>query len=254
MSRPVLTERRDRVLIVTMNRPKLRNAVNLEMAQGIDAALDTLDTDPELRVGIITGAGSTFCSGMDLKAFGEGEQPYTESRGFAGIAKRGPAKPLLAAIEGYAVAGGLEIALCCDVLVADRGAQLGIPEVKRGLVAAGGALLSLPERLPYHVAIEMALTGQLLSAERAARLGLLSRVAPLGSALETALELADGIAAAAPLAVRASKRILAEAPDWPTDEKWDRQEEFAGPVRESADAKEGTLAFAEHRAPVWRGT
>ncbi len=160
MSRPVLTERRDRVLIVTMNRPKLRNAVNLEMAQGIDAALDTLDTDPELRVGIITGAGSTFCSGMDLKAFGEGEQPYTESRGFAGIAKRGPAKPLLAAIEGYAVAGGLEIALCCDVLVADRGAQLGIPEVKRGLVAAGGALLSLPERLPYHVAIEMAGGGQ----------------------------------------------------------------------------------------------
>jgi enoyl-CoA hydratase len=249
----VLTERRGRVLLVTLNRPDQRNAINAAVATGIGAALDALDADAGLSIGVITGAGKGFCSGMDLKAFVTGESPTVPGRGFAGITQRASDKPLIAAIEGFAVAGGLEVALSCDLIVAARGARLGIPEVKRSLVAAGGALLRLPRMLPRNIAMEMALTGDLILAERAHELGLVNRLAEPGGALEAGLELAETIAANGPLALAATKRILVESADWPDAEFFARQEPIAAPVRDSEDAREGATAFAEKRAPVWKG-
>ena len=249
----VLTEAGDGVLLITLNRPDARNAVNAALAAGVAAALDRLDAEDDLRVGILTGAGKGFCAGMDLKAFVAGESPYVEGRGFAGIAQRAARKPLIAAIEGFAVAGGLEVALACDLIVAARDARLGIPEAKRSLVAAGGALLRLPRRIPYHVAMEMALTGDPVSAERGYEIGLVNRVAEPGGAVAAARELAGAIAANGPLALEASKRILLEAPGWPEDELWQRQGEISGPVFGSEDAREGATAFAEKRDPVWKG-
>ncbi len=255
MSEPqaVITERRERVLVVTLNRPDQRNAVNAAIATGIAAALDELDADSELSIGVITGAGKGFSAGMDLKAFVAGESPYAGDRGFAGITQRAAAKPLIAAIEGFAVAGGLEVALACDLIVAARGARLGIPEVKRSLVAAGGGLLRLPRMLPRNVAMELALTGDPIGAERAHELGLVNRLAEPGAALDTALELAAQIAQNGPLALAASKRILNESADWPDSEFFDRQGAIAGPVMASEDAREGATAFAQKRAPVWKG-
>jgi enoyl-CoA hydratase len=249
----VVTERRGRVLLVTLNRPEQRNAVNAAVAQGLATAMEELDGDDGLSVGVLSGAGKGFCSGMDLKAFVAGESPYVEGRGFAGITRRSADKPLIAAIEGFAVAGGLEVALACDLIVAASGARLGIPEVKRSLVAAGGALLRLPRALPRTVAMEMALTGEPIPAERAHELGLVNRLAEPGSALDAALELAEAIAENGPLALAASKRILTESLDWPDAEFFDRQEPIARPVMRSEDAKEGATAFAEKRAPVWKG-
>jgi enoyl-CoA hydratase len=249
----VLTERRDRVLLITLNRPDARNAVNLALAEGVAAAMDELDGDDALSVGILTGAGKGFSAGMDLKAFVKGERPWVGDRGFAGITQRGPEKPLIAAIEGFAVAGGFEIALACDLIVAARGARLGIPEVKRSLVAAGGALLRLPRRIPYHVAMELALTGDPITAERGAELGVVNRLAEPGGAVETALELAGQIAVNGPLALRASKTILQRSQDWSSEESWTAQGEIAGPVMSSEDAQEGSIAFSEKRDPVWKG-
>src|ERR687890_466086 len=183
----VLTERRDGVLLITLNRPEARNAVNLPVAEGVAAALYELDADDALSVGVLTGAGGGFCAGMDLKAFVTGERPWVGDRGFAGIVRRASRKPLIAAIEGFAVAGGLEVALSCDLIVAAEGAKLGIPEAKRSLVAAGGALLRLPRRMPYHVVMELALTGDPLPAERFHEYGVVNRVAPPGGALDAAL-------------------------------------------------------------------
>jgi enoyl-CoA hydratase len=249
----VLTERRERILLITINRPDQRNAVNAAVAEGIAAALDLLDADAGLSLGVLTGAGKGFCAGMDLKAFVAGERPWAGDRGFAGIAQRSADKPLIAAIEGFAVAGGLEVALACDLIVAARGARLGIPEVKRSLVAAGGALLRLPRVLPRTVALELALTGDPIEAERGYELGLVNRLAEPGQAVAVALELADTIAANGPLALAATKRILTESADWPDSEFFARQGEIAGPVMSSADAQEGAKAFAERRAPVWQG-
>ena len=249
----VLTEPRGRVLVITMNRPDQRNAVNAAVATGIASALDRLDADAGLSIGVITGAGKGFCSGMDLKAFVAGERPWAGDRGFAGITQRAAAKPLIAAVEGFAVAGGLEVALACDLIVAARGARLGIPEVKRSLVAAGGGLLRLPRMLPRNIAMEMALTGDPMPAERGYELGLVNRLADPGAALDTALELADAIAQNGPLALAASKRILNESADWPDSEFFTRQAEITEPVMASEDAREGATAFAEKRAAVWQG-
>jgi enoyl-CoA hydratase len=253
MADEVLTEADDGVLLITLNRPDQRNAVNAAIANGVGAALDRLDDDDDLRVGIITGAGKGFCSGMDLKAFVAGESMFVEHRGFAGIVQGPPRKPIIAAVEGFAVAGGFEVALACDLIVASRGAKLGIPEVKRSLVAAGGALLRLPSRIPYHLAMELALTGDPVSAERAAEMGLVNRLTEPGEAVAGARELAAQIAANGPLALAASKRILVEAPGWAADEAWQRQAEITDPVFGSQDAREGATAFAEKRDPVWRG-
>src|SRR5438094_7354275 len=216
----VLTERRDNILLITLNRPDARNAVNGALAQGVADALDELDDTPELQVGVLTGAGKGFSAGMDLKAFVTGERPWVEGRGFAGIVQRASRKPLIAAIEGFAVAGGFEIALACDLIVAARGAKLGIPEVKRSLVAAGGALLRLPQRLPYGLAMELALTGDTIDAERAHALGVVNRLAEPGAAVEVALELAAALAKNGPLALAASKQILQEQFDWSSEDMW----------------------------------
>jgi enoyl-CoA hydratase len=254
MSEPaVLTERRDGVLVITLNRPDARNAVNAALAEGVGAALDELDADDELRVGVLTGAGKGFSSGMDLKAFVAGESPYVEGRGFAGITRRSSRKPLIAAIEGFAVAGGFEVALSCDLIVASKGARLGIPEVKRSLVAAAGALFRLPRRIPYHLAMELALTGDPIDAERGHQLGLVNRLAEPGGALDAALELAGDIVKNGPLALIASKEIVQGSRDWTEEESWEKQGPIAGPVMGSEDAREGAIAFAEKRDPVWKG-
>jgi enoyl-CoA hydratase len=250
---PVVTERRGNVLLITLNRPEVRNAVNAAVAAGVAGALEQLDADESLSVGVLTGAGGFFCAGMDLGAFVRGESPWFGDRGFAGIAQRASRKPLIAAIEGFAVAGGMEIALACDLIVAAKGAKLGVPEVKRSLVAAGGALLRLPRRMPYHVVMELALTGDPLSAERFHELGLVNRLSEPGGAVEQALELAEALAKNGPLALIASKRILQEQFDWSSGEMWEKQGAISGPVLASEDAREGASAFKEKREPEWRG-
>ena len=253
LSEPVLAERRGNVLLITLNRPEVRNAVNAALAAGVAGALDELDADEGLAVGVLTGAGGFFSAGMDLGAFVKGESPWFGDRGFAGIAQRSSRKPLIAAIEGFAVAGGMEIALACDLIVAAKGAKLGIPEAKRSLVAAGGALLRLPRRMPYHVVMELALTGDTQPAERFHHFGVVNSLAEPGAAVEVALALAERLAKNGPLALAASKRILQEQFDWSSEEMWQRQGEISGPVFASEDAKEGANAFKEKRDPVWRG-
>jgi enoyl-CoA hydratase len=248
----VLTERRGDVLVITLNRPEVRNAVNAALAEGVGQALDELDNDDALSVGVLTGAGGFFCAGMDLGAFVKGESPWYGDRGFAGIAQRASRKPLIAAIEGFAVAGGMEIALACDLIVAAKGAKMGIPEAKRSLVAAGGALLRLPRRMPYHVVMELALTGDPFPAERFHELGVVNALAEPGSAVDVALELAARLAKNGPLALVASKQILQEQFDWSTAEMWEKQAAISGPVFASEDAKEGASAFKEKRDPVWK--
>jgi enoyl-CoA hydratase len=250
---PVLTERRGSVLLITLNRPAVRNAVNAALAAGVAAALDELDGDEALSAGVLTGAGGFFCAGMDLGAFVKGESAWFGDRGFAGITQRASRKPLIAAIEGFAVAGGMEIALSCDLIVAAKGAKMGIPEAKRSLVAAGGALLRMPRRMPYHVVMELALTGDVLPAERFHDFGLVNRIAEPGAAVEEALELAATLAKNGPLALIATKQILQEQFDWSSAEMWEKQGAISGPVFASEDAREGSSAFKEKREPVWKG-
>ncbi|KRB87056.1 crotonase/enoyl-CoA hydratase family protein [Noviherbaspirillum sp. Root189] len=249
----ILSRTEGQVLILTMNRPQARNAVSEALAHAMAAAMRDFDADPSLRVAVLTGAGGNFCAGMDLKAFARGERPMVPGAGFAGIVEKPPAKPLIAAVEGYAVAGGFEIALSCDLLVAGQGARFGLPEVRRGLVAAAGGLMRLPRRLPYHMAMELALTGGVLEAQRAYALGLVNALVEDGQALEAALGLARSIAENAPLALAASKRILSESASWPVDRMFELQASIADPIVNSEDAQEGANAFVEKRAPVWCG-
>lgn len=253
MSDAVLTEVEGAVLVITINRPEAKNAVNAGVAQGIAGALDELDGRKDLSVAVITGAGGTFCSGMDLKGFLKGENPFVEGRGFAGIVERPPAKPLIAAVEGYALAGGCEIALSCDMIVASKEAKFGLPEPKRGLVAAAGGLLRLPRRIPFHIAMEIALTGDHYTADRMSELGFVNRLAEPGGALAAAKELALKVAENAPLALAATKKIIVESSEWPADEAFAKQGAIVGPVFGSKDAQEGPVAFAQKRKPVWTG-
>jgi enoyl-CoA hydratase len=241
------------LLIITIERAAVRNAVNLAVAQGIAAALAELDRRSDLQVGVLTGSGGNFCAGMDLKAFAQGELPTIGGAGFAGIAQAPPRKPLIAAVEGFALAGGFEIVLACDLIVASGTARFGLPEVKRGLVAAAGGLLRLPRRLSYHLAMELALTGRQLTAQEAREHGLLNRLVEPGQALQAACALAREIAANAPLAVMASKQLIAQSHTWPNDQMFALQGAIADPIVSSADALEGARAFTEKRAPVWRG-
>ena len=249
----VLVEHENGMVIITINRPEVRNAVNRAVSYGVCAAVDELDARADLRVGILTGAGGTFCSGMDLKAFLRGEVTRVEGRGILGLAMTPPRKPLIAAVEGYALAGGFESMLACDLTVAARNAQFGIPEVKRGLAAAAGGLLRLPRLIPPRIAMELALTGDMMSAERAAQYGLVNVLTEPGQALEEAKRLAAKIVANAPLSIAASKRVIVEQRDWPIAEMFSRQQEITGPVLQSADAREGAAAFAEKRKPNWQG-
>jgi len=253
MTDAVLTEVRGNVLIVTLNRPEAKNAANKALAEGVAAAMDRLDSDNDLRVGIITGAGGTFCSGMDLKGFLAGERPHIPGRGFAGLTEAPPRKPLIAAVDGYALAGGFEIALACDMIVANVDSKFGIPEVKRGLAAAAGGLVRLPRQIPQRLAMELALTGDFISAARAYEMGLINRIVP-GVALDGALELAQAISANGPLAVGASKQVIREQQDWSQADQWAKQYELTAAVFTSNDAREGAAAFAQKRAPNWTGS
>lgn len=250
---PLIVEERGRILVLTLNRPHARNTMSLQLSEELAEAFEMLDARDDLSLGVITGAGGTFCAGMDLKGFARGEIPIVPDRGFAGLVQRPPRKPLIAAVEGYALGGGFEIALACDLIVAAADATFGLPEVKRGLTANAGGLLRLPDRIPYHIAMELVLTGRMLPADEAGELKLLNRVAAPGLALETALELAEQVAENAPLALETSKRVMIESVDWPLDEKFARQHEYVNPIRQSNDAAEGARAFAEKRKPVWTG-
>jgi enoyl-CoA hydratase len=241
------------VLTLVINRPQARNAVTREVSEQVAAGLDELDARRDLAVGVITGAGSSFCAGMDLKAFARGERPSLEGRGFAGLTERPPAKPLIAAVEGHALAGGFEIVLACDLVVAGRSATFGLPEVRRGLVAAAGGLLRLPHRLPPQIAMQLVLTGDSMPAERAHAWGLVNELVDDGGALAGARDLADRIAANGPLSIRASKQVMSEHEQWPYAERFARQRDVVEPVLTSEDAAEGARAFAEKRAPRWVG-
>ena len=253
MAEEVLMDVTDGILTVTLNRPKARNAANKALAEGVAAAMDRLNSDDSIRVAILTGAGGTFCSGMDLKAFVTGETPNVEGRGFAGLTEATPRKPLIAAVEGYALAGGLELAISCDLIVAADDAKFGIPEVKRGLAAAAGGLIKLPRQIPKRLAMELALTGDFIGAQRAYDIGLINEVVPAGTALDAAKALAARIVANGPLAVAISKQVVLQSEDWSADEMWQKQQELTMPVFISEDAIEGSVAFAEKRAPNWKG-
>jgi enoyl-CoA hydratase len=253
MTDAVVTEVADGIAVITINRPEARNAVNGEVARGIAAAIDEFDARSDVRVLVLTGAGGSFCAGMDLKGFLAGDTPVAPGRGFAGITERPPLKPVIAAVEGYALAGGFEIVLACDLVVASDAALFGLPEVRRGLVAGAGGLLRLARRVPYHLAMEIVLSGEHFPAARLAEAGLVSRLVPAGQALAGARELAARLAQGAPLALAASKRVIVESPDWGSAEAFALQGEIINPVFGSADAIEGAVAFAEKRAPVWRG-
>jgi enoyl-CoA hydratase len=251
---PLLVSDDSGVRTITLNRPQARNAVDLALATAIDEALTEFDERRDLAVAILAANGPTFCAGMDLKAFLRGERPITPRRGFAGIVQEPPRKPIIAAVDGPAVAGGFEIVLACDLIVASEKASFALPEVKRGLVAAGGGLLRLPGRLPYHLAMELALTGRQLSSVDAERLGLINKVVAPGTAVAAARQLAAEVAACGPLAVTVTKKILQDSPSWPAAEAFELQSELTAPVRSSADAVEGARAFTEKRPPVWTGS
>jgi enoyl-CoA hydratase len=254
MTDEVLVEHEDGLVIITINRPQAKNAVNRAVSYGVCEAIDEMDRRDDLHLAILTGAGGTFCSGMDLKAFSRGEVTRVEGRGILGIAMTPPRKPLIAAVEGYALAGGFESALACDLLVASRTALFGLPEAKRGLAAAAGGLLRLPRLIPQRIAMELALTGEMVSAERLERYGLINALVEPGCALAEAKRLGRLILANAPLSVAASKRVIIEQRDWPIPEMFARQEEITGPVLRSNDAREGARAFAEKRPPKWSGS
>ena len=252
----LLRERRGPVEILTINRPEARNAINGEVGKQLTAALDDLDTDEELRVIVLTGAGDkAFSAGMDLKAFssGGGGSIGGGSGGFAGFARREIAVPVIAAVNGPALAGGFELVLACDLVVAAEHAIFGIPEAKRGLLAAGGGLVRLPKRLPMAMALELALTGDSITAARAYELGLVNAVVPFDRLLDEALALAGRIMANAPLSVRYSRQVTRQAAEVSEDEAWKLSDEATAIVFNSADSREGPLAFAEKRAPKWQG-
>ena len=253
MSDEVLVERRGAVQLIVINRQEARNALNLAVATGIRDAVDELDADDELRAGVLTGAGGTFSAGMDLKAFLRGERPSFPGRGLCGITQTPPRKPLIAAVEGWALAGGFELVLACDLVVASTSARFGVPEVKRSLVAAAGGALLLAQRIPRAIALEMLLTGDPIDAERAAEVGLINRLVDDGQATDIAVKLAMRIAANGPLALIATKEIAAGGADWDGAEKWEKATALMAPVFGSEDAQEGARAFTEKRPPVWKG-
>lgn len=250
----VVTRRTADVLVIEINRPEVRNAINLAVAEGLHDAAELLDSDDTLRVGVLTGAGGTFSAGMDLRAFGAGQMPVVSGGGFAGITADPPRKPLVAAVEGWALAGGLELMLACDLAVAAQDARFGIPEVRVGLVADSGALVHLPRRIPYALAARMALTGEPIGAEQALSVGLIVEVVPSGTALEAAVRLAEQIAANAPLAVRTTKRVLEASHAWPSRGWEHAQTQLTAEIQNSNDAREGARAFVEKRPPIWSGS
>jgi len=249
----LLRERRGHIEILTINRPEARNAINLATATALSAALDDLEEDDDVRVVVLTAAGDkAFSAGMDLKAFASGEFPITE-KGFGGITKRDFPKALIAACNGSALAGGCEIMLSCDLVVAADHAKFGIPEVARGLVAGAGGLIRLPKRIPRAIALELALTGEPIDAPRALQIGLVNRVVPGDQLMAEAMALAERIAKNAPMAVRLSKQVMKQAAELTEEEGWVVNDAVFGEIGRSSDAMEGAIAFAEKREPNWTG-
>lgn len=247
-------ETRGHVAVITINRPEARNAVNGEVAEGIEAAIDRLEEDADLWVGVLTGAGTVFCAGADLKIIGTNAGVMSTKRGgFGGFVRRDREKPVIAAVDGPALAGGCELVLASDLVVASKAARFGIPEVKRSLIAAAGGVFRLPRTVPQKIAMEMALTGDPISAERAYELGLVNEVTEAGTALDAALALAERICVNAPLAVRESRRVVLAAHGRDEDELWTVTNAGMAAVVASEDFREGPLAFIEKRAPVWKG-
>jgi len=242
------------IQIITINRPEARNAITVDTAAEMSAAFDEMDAREDIQIGILTGAGNTFSSGMDLKDFARtGKRSVVEGKGFAGLAEAPPKKPLIAAVEGYALAGGCEMMLACDLVVAANNANFGLPEVKRGLVPGSGGLLRLPRQIPYHIAMEVVLTGDMFSAERAYQYGLINLLTDPGQALAGAIKLAQRICENGPLAIQTAKRIINEGLDWPVDQMFEMQRPKMAHIFTSLDAREGATAFAEKRKPVWQG-
>jgi enoyl-CoA hydratase len=250
---PILAERQGEILLLTINRPQRRNAFDRALAEAMSSALDEYEADDGLRVAILTGAGATFSAGQDLLSLPEEGVAATYYRGIFGILERPPEKPLIAAVEGHALGGGLELCLACDLIVAARTATMGLPEARHGLLALGGGVFRLPRRIPYHLAMELCLTGRAVPATELHQLGLVNRLVDQGEAVGAALELAGEVARCGPLAVRASKQVIRQAYDWAEADAWERQREFTEPVLDSDDAREGLAAFAERRPPMWRG-
>ncbi|WP_122817823.1 crotonase/enoyl-CoA hydratase family protein [Nocardioides pantholopis] len=249
----VRTETAGRTFVITIDRPAVRNAVDAVTSELLAAAFDELDARPDVTVGVLAGAHGHFCAGLDLRAFLAGQRPSIPERGFAGLVRRPPQKPLIAAVEGAALGGGFEMVLACDLVVAAQDAFFGQLEVTRGLVASGGGLMRLPRKIPRNIALEWILTGARISASRAHEVHLVNRLVPSGEALARALELAEEVGRNGPLAVRASKQIVVESQDWTDAEFFQRQAEISDPVRASADAQEGARAFVEGRRPEWTG-
>ncbi|WP_458316556.1 crotonase/enoyl-CoA hydratase family protein [Mycolicibacterium brisbanense] len=243
----------DGVLTITINRPAQRNAISYDVAVELGAALDRLDDDPAVAVGVLTGAGGTFSAGMDLKAFAGGQTPVLPNRGLGGLTRAVVRKPLIAAVEGWALGGGFELALACDLIVAAEDAMFGFPEVKRGLIAGEGGVVRLPRRVPHHVAVKLLLTGDPVTAGEAQQYGLITELTPNGAALKAARALAARIAGNAPLALAAVKQVVREVQGLNDSDAFARQDGIAAGLLTSADAREGALAFAEKRPPVWRG-
>jgi enoyl-CoA hydratase len=242
------------IQIITINRPEAKNAINLDTAAEMSDAFEELDAREDIQIGILTGAGATFSSGMDLKDFARtGKRSVVEGKGFAGLNEAPPKKPLIAAVEGYALAGGCEMMLACDLVVSANNAKFGLPEVKRGLVPGSGGLLRLPRQIPYHIAMEVVLTGDMFTAERAHQYGLINVLTEPGQALAGAIELAKRICENGPLAIQTAKRIINEGLDWPSDQMFEIQRPKMAHIFTSADAREGATAFAEKRKPVWQG-
>jgi enoyl-CoA hydratase len=250
----ILTERPEPgVLVITINRPQRRNAFDGATSRALEEVIDQYEADRELRCAILTGADGMFSAGQDLKALATGDFGHTERRGGFGIMARPPVKPIIAAVEGHALAGGLELCLSCDLIVAAENATMGLPEASRSLVALGGGLFRLPKRIPYHVAMELALTGKPVPATTMRDWGLVNRLAEPGQALAVALELAREVTASAPLAVIATKEMVRQSYELSEEDAWQRQQEAAKPVLSSQDLQEGLQAFAQKRPPVWSG-
>jgi len=249
-------ERRDKIALVTLNRPEARNAINPEVSHAMVEVLDECESDPDVRAVVITGAGGVFCAGADLKVIASGRGPeITKVKGgFAGFVRRDFPKPLIAAVNGPALAGGFEIVLACDVVVAADDARFGIPEVQRGLIAAAGGLIRLPKRVPLAAALEMAMTGDPISVDRAHTLGLVNRVVPRERVVAEALALAERIGENSPIAVRNSKRMLRETLELSEADAWERNNVLSGEAWGSGDTVEGATAFAEKRKPNWLST
>jgi enoyl-CoA hydratase len=253
VAQEVLVERVDDIQIVKINRPEVRNALNNAVAIAVAAAMDELDANNDLRVGVLTGMGGSFSSGMDLKGFQSGASPVVPGRGVCGITETPPRKPLIAAVEGWALAGGFELLLACDLIIAGESARFGLPEVKRALIAGGGGAWLLPRRVPTAIALELLLTGDPIDAARAASIGLVNRVVADGSALQSAVAMARTIAANGPLAVAVTKEIARGSDDWTWEEGWREQRRLMESLANSEDMREGVAAFVEKRRPLWRG-